>query len=547
MSISSELLTLQNTKTAIRTAINNKGGSVGASDTFASYATAIDNLPSGGSGNPLLTSIDVSDFTGTTFDRAANYITSITIPNGVTTIKSNAFNGYSNVKSIVLPNSVTTLQDYALSGMSGLETLSFGSGFSRQIGSFAFGYYYSNSTGLRNITVDANNSVYDSRNNCNAVIKTATNELVLGGVNTVIPNTVTKISANAFYGRSSLTSLNIPSNVTEIEQSAFENCSGLTSISIPDSVTVAGGSIFSGCSSLASATIGSGLTNISERMFYECKGLTSISIPNNITSLNSYAFSGCTSLASVTFGNGLTIIRDQCFNGCRSLTKVVLSDSVATIGGYAFNGCTSLTSVVFGSGTTWIGNYPFNQVNSLQNVVCKATTPPTLQNSYAFSGNYPIYVPAEALDAYKAANNWSTYASRIYPIQQVATVDGNPVYNYDLGMTSANTITSEDMDKMPTGTSVEFAEGITNIAAGEINYQQVTLPSTFTGFGDSNMIGSSVSTITSNAVTPPSAFKNRLGGSGLTAVYVPASAVDTYKENATWSSFSSIIQAIPTE
>ena len=540
MSISSELLTLQNTKTAIRTAINNKGGSVGASDTFASYATAIDNLPSGGSGNPVLTSIDVSDFTDTTFNAASSYITSITIPNGVTTIKSNAFNGYSNVKSIVLPNSVTTLQDYALSGMKGLETLSFGSGFSQQNGSFAFGYYYSNSTGLRNITVDANNSVYDSRNNCNAVIKTATNELVLGGVNTVIPNTVTKISAQAFYGRSSLTSLNITSNVTEIEQQAFMDCSGLTSISIPDSVTVAGSRIFSGCSSLASATIGSGLTSIPEYMFYNCSGLTSISIPNNITSLNTYAFSGCTSLASVTFGNGLTIIRDQCFSGCRSLTKVVLPDNVTTIGSYVFAGCTSLTSVVFGSGTTLIGGYIFNQVSSLQNVVCKATTPPTLSNNYTFSGNYPIYVPAESVDAYKAATYWSTLASRIYPIQQVATVDGNPVYNYDLGMTGT-VVGIPQMAKMPTGNTIEFAEGITSIQQVISGYTTVTLPSTLTGLENmQNIIGSSVTTLIIKADTPPTAQANTPGGAGLTALYVPEASVTDYQADAAWGQFSAI-------
>lgn len=369
MAISDQLTLLNNTKTAIRTAINNKGGSVGASDTFASYATAIDNLPSGGSGNPLLTSIDVSDFTGSTFNDAKSYITDVTIPSGVTSI--------------------------------------------------------------------------------------------------------------AAY--------------------AFQNCR-ITNITLP-----------------------SALTSLGSSAFINCQSLTSIEIPSGVTQLNSIC-DGCTSLQTVTLHEGLQRIHG--FKNCSSLTTVSVPSTVNYVSNGAFSGCTGLVSIVFNS-----------------------TTVPTLQATGAFNNtnNCPIYVPASSVDTYKAASNWSDYASRIYPIQQVATVDGNPVYNYDLGMTSTDTITSENMAKMPAGTSVEFAEGLTNIAAGEINYQEVTLPSTFTGFGDSDMIGSSVTTITSNAVTPPSAFRNQLGGSGLTAIYVPSSAVDTYKAHAAWGTFSSIIQAIPTE
>jgi len=322
-----------------------------------------------------------------------------------------------------------------------------------------------------------------------------------------------------------IASITIPSGTTSIGNNVFSFCSSLTSVTIPNSVTTIGNAAFQGCTSFTSITIPNNVTSIGNFAFQSCTSLTSVTIPNNVTSIGNNAFDYCTSLTSATIGNSVTSIGDAAFNACTSLTSIIIPSSVTTIGSRAFQGCSSLTSVTL-----------------------NATTPPTIGGGTyygSFNGTYPIYVPAASVDAYKAASNWSTYASRIYPIQQVATVDGNPVYNYDLGMASTDTITSENMAKMPSGTSVEFAEGLTNIAAGEINYQEVILPSTFTGFGDSDMIGSNVTTITSNAVTPPSAFRNQLGGSGLTAIYVPAASVDTYKAHAAWSGFASIIQAIP--
>lgn len=355
MAISDQLTLLNNTKTAIRTAINNKGGSVGASDTFASYATAIDNLPSGGSGNPLLRSIDVSDFTGTTFNQATSYITGATIPNGVTTIGDNAFSSFTSLSSVNIPNGVTV------------------------------------------------------------------------------------IGMNAFSATGLTGTLIIPNSVTTIKRSAFDGCRSLTSIEIG---------------------------------------------------------TGVTSIQSISQANG------------------------------AFANCTSLTSII-----------------------CKATTPPTLGHTNVFdnTNKCPIYVPAESVEAYKTANNWSTYASRIYPIQQVATVDGNPVYNYDLGNTDSTTILSTEMAKLPTGTSIEFAEGITNIGGQLGAYEDVTLPSTFTGFLDTQPINAATTTLTSKATTPPIVERSNLGGSGLTVIYVPSASVDTYKTASGWSTFASIIQAIPTE
>ena len=109
---------------------------------------------------------------------------------------------------------------------------------------------YSDCSDLTNIVVDTENPKYDSRDNCNAIIETATNTLIVGCKNTIIPNSITTIGNNAFSGCSSLTSITIPNSVTVIDNGAFMSCSSLTSITIPDSVTTIGFDVFLFCSSL---------------------------------------------------------------------------------------------------------------------------------------------------------------------------------------------------------------------------------------------------------------------------------------------------------
>ena len=121
-------------------------------------------------------------------------------------------------------------------------------------------------TGLTSISVDSDNSVYDSRNNCNAIIETATNTLINGCKSTVIPDSLTSIGNQAFYG-----------------------CTGLTSVTIPDSVTSIGNQAFYGCTGLTSVTIPDGVTTIGLWAFYRCTGLTSVSIPDSVTSIGKYS------------------------------------------------------------------------------------------------------------------------------------------------------------------------------------------------------------------------------------------------------------------
>jgi hypothetical protein len=129
------------------------------------------------------------------------------------------------------------------------------------------------------ITISKDNKVYDSREDCNAIIHTESNTLISGCKNTIIPPSVTKIGDGAFYDCSSLTSITIPESVTKIGDGAFEDCKNLTSIAIPESVTEIGKWAFEGCSSLTEITIPPSVTEIGWWAFEDCSSLTEVRIP----------------------------------------------------------------------------------------------------------------------------------------------------------------------------------------------------------------------------------------------------------------------------
>ena len=176
-------------------------------------------------------------------------LTSIEISNSVTSIGELAFSGCIGLTSIPIPNSVTSIGENAFSGCTGLTSVTIPSSVT-SIGNFVF-VLCSN---LTSIIVEKGNTIYDSRGNCNAIIETATNTLIAGCQNTVIPNSVTSIGSLAFAGCSSLASVTIPNSVTSIEDAAFHSCTGLTSVSIGDGVTNIGVGAFAGCSGLTSVT-----------------------------------------------------------------------------------------------------------------------------------------------------------------------------------------------------------------------------------------------------------------------------------------------------
>ena len=272
-------------------------------------------------------------------------------------------------------------------------TLSIGKGVTN------FGTFFWNCT-VGNIEVETDNTKYDSRDNCNAIIETASNTIVLGSMNTNIPSSIVKIGDNAFKGCAGLNSITIPNSITSISQSAFVGCDNLivtflcpnidswfmnnTSIKgvvFADGVLSIKSNAFSGCTGLTSVSIGNSVTSIGETAFGNCRALSSVIIPQNVTSLGNKAFSGCSGLITVTI---LCPYIGSAFSGNTSLKDVVLGDGVISIYGGAFSDCSGLTSISIPNSVTNIGNSVFKNCNNLSSVSLSEGLESI--GSYAFSG-----------------------------------------------------------------------------------------------------------------------------------------------------------------
>ncbi len=277
------------------------------------------------------------------FQECSGLTGELIIPNSVNMIEQQAFWGCTGLTgTLTIPNSVRTVFVSAFKGCSGLTELIIESGVS-SISNDAF----ANCSGLQSIKVDANNLYYDSRNNCNAIMETATNTLVVGCNNTIIPEDCLIIGQYAFQRCKGLTgTLTIPNSVQTIGQQAFQECSGLTgTLTIPNSVTTIGDSAFGQCTGLTEITIGSAVTTIRNRAFAGCTGLTTLNLGDGVQTIGSTAFKGCTGLTAVTIPNSVQTIETSAFAECTGMTEITIGSAVTTIGQQAFYKCTGMTSI----------------------------------------------------------------------------------------------------------------------------------------------------------------------------------------------------------
>ena len=378
-------------------------------------------------------------------------LTSVTIPNSITTLESNVFTNCSSLTSVTIPNSVTRIDHQVFRGCSSLSSIVIPASATTIDKNL-----FVNCPNLTSVVVENGNPKYDSRDNCNAIIETATNKIINGCAGSFIPSTVTTIRSCAFELIEGLTNITIPDNVKTIEYAAFSQCSDLKyltiqngvttiegaafektaieSIVIPASVTkinnfglTGGNRLFSGCSNLTSIIVEK-LNNVydsrqdcnaiieksSNKMISGCKNSV---IPNSVTSIGDYAFFYCSDLTSITIPNSVKSIGDYAFWECSGLTSVTIPNSVTTIGKKAFYDCKGLTSVTIPNSVTTIGESAFDEVD-LTTVVSFIENPFVIGGKSlswrAFSVNTfynaTLYVPVGTIDKYKATEGWKDFA-----------------------------------------------------------------------------------------------------------------------------------------
>ena len=304
-------------------------------------------------------------------------------------------------------------------------------------------------TGLASIVIEEGNTVYDSRENCNAIIETASNKLLYGCQNSIIPNSVASIANSAFNGCSGLTSIIIPDGVTSIGENAFKDCSNLKKVEINsntivskryeynvddtsikkifgnqveeyvlgEDVTSIGDGAFFGCPNLISFYMSDNVTSIGEHAFTNCYELVSIHISDNLTSMGGFAFCNCYHLASINIPSSLTSIDQWTFSGCGKIKKVeinsnaivskdyhltyslaayfghyveefVIGEEVTSIGQYAFSDCGQLSSINIPNHVTSIGEGAFYNCHLLTSINIPSTV--TSIGEHAFGNCYNL-------------------------------------------------------------------------------------------------------------------------------------------------------------
>ena len=334
-----------------------------------------------------LTSIAANSFNG------CSNLTTITIPESVTSINISAFADCVALKSVYLSEGLTSIRSTAFKGCTSLTTLVIPKSVS-SIGSQAFA-----ETGLSSVTILCN----EIGSNWFANITTLTN--------VVLSENITTIGNSAFKGCTGLTDFQF-TNVATIGSSAFEGCTGIKSLVFPASVTtirnsafknsgletitlhtpIVGAGWFRDITSLKNVIFGSEVTDIKDQAFEGCTGLSQIDIPQGINTIGIRAFYGCTNITSVVIPQSITKISSSAFEGgglrkltihtkeigdrwfdnLQTLTEINFGDEVTRIGKYAFSKCSGLTSLKLTSNITTIGDFAFSG-SSLATLTIPAT------------------------------------------------------------------------------------------------------------------------------------------------------------------------------
>ena len=311
-------------------------------------------------------------------------LTSITIPNSVTSIGDGAFYGCSGLTSITIPNSVTSIGESAFYGCSGLTSVTIPNSVT-SIGDMAF----YGCTGITQ-TIIVNDMFFFLPKGYEGHYS--------------IPENISTIVGGAFAYCSSLTSVTIPNSVTTIGESAFERCTGLTSVTIPNSVTSIGKSAFQSCNSLTSVTIPNSVTSIGESAFYGCSGLTSVTIPNSVTSIGKNAFLLNNSIEKLYYD---CTVDPSIYSS--ALKELYIGDNISIV--YDFFKDNNLSKIVLGKKVTHIRAQAFYNSHIEEFTITGEEPPYLYPNVFGTQdlSKATLYVPESKTGYYQTTEPWSKF------------------------------------------------------------------------------------------------------------------------------------------
>ena len=393
-------------------------------------------------------------------------IQNLIIEEGITGIGSMAFRKCSGLSSVTIPNSVVYIGEFAFADCTGLTSVHIPKNV-QFIGPAAFGW-----CDLDYISVDEENAVYQSPNNCNAVIDIRNDMLVVGTNHTVIPENVKIIGDRAFSGCEHLESINLPSGLTDIYDYAFGSCYSLQEITIPQNVRNIQRAILGECHSLTKIVVDAANTVYDSRE--NCNGIIETAsntliigiqetvIPNTVTTIGSEAYYGCYNLTSVNIPSSVTCIAEYAFGFNYRLETIIIPSSVTSIGSKAFYAL-----------------MPKSVVSGIENPFEIPDDAFEWWGSEDFYQKVTLYVPAGTKPLYEATAGWNQFAKIVEMRNSVSLNEVNfPDPNFRaalakiLGISEGDEITAEKIAATTSlyvsGKSIADLTGIEHFTALEL-------------------------------------------------------------------------------
>lgn len=411
----------------------------------------------------------------------------VIIPEGVTEIGDYAFRYCKSLTNVIFPDTLTTIGEGAFSGCSSLKEVRIPKSVER-IMALAF----DECPALDAISVAEDNTVYDSREGCNAIIRTAANKLIKGCKNTVIPSTVTVMNHSAFKWCEGLTEIVIPDSVVEIGANAFAGCTDLAEVHLPKSLQLIDGYLFCDCQSLTKIDIPNSVKTIDHNAFCGCSALASVTIPDSVTTIGESAFRGCKGLTSVTIPDSVTSIGQCAFEHCESLTKIVLPPSIKGIEINTFQRCFSLTDIVIPESVTYIKSSAFSGCRNLAAVVIPDSVATIGMDAFGYCGKLTeITIPASVTEIHKFP------LTACVSLKSIVVAEGNPVYDSREGCnaiieTKTNRLIQGCVTTVIPDTVVEIAED----SFRELpDLKEIVIPRSVTHIGANAFINTGISKV----------------------------------------------------